>query len=333
MSSPSQPVRERVERRRPASRRPRRTRPPRRRRSGSTTAKSSGFSSRSSSAILPPTSTSSARPPRFCEHAELVLDLRAAGDEHERPLDLAEQAAEVLELGEQEQPRVGGQQLRDALGRGVRAVRRAERVVDVEVAAVRELAREGRVVRRLARVEARVLEHLDALVRRAARAGARATGAIAERRVLALRPAEVRADARPPPRRARAAARASAARRGSACRRRRAPSSSGTLRSARTSTTLPATSRVADGARQPHSAMGSDWKSSIRLPDGSRRYATRPPQSGWSTRRRTTCSRSRRRCVDVVDLEHGERRVARRAELDDAAWPARSKIATARRSP
>ena len=37
------------------------------------------------------------------EHRDLVLDLRAAGDDHERPLDLAEEAAEMLELGEQEQ--------------------------------------------------------------------------------------------------------------------------------------------------------------------------------------------------------------------------------------
>ena len=76
------------------------------------------------------------------QHAELVVDLRAAGDEDERPLDVAEQRAEMLELREQEQPGVGGQQLRDALGRRVRPVRRAEGVVDVQVAAVGELARE-----------------------------------------------------------------------------------------------------------------------------------------------------------------------------------------------
>ena len=48
------------------------------------------------------------------QHAQLVLHLRAAGDEHERPLDLAEQASEVLELREQQETGVGGQQLRDA---------------------------------------------------------------------------------------------------------------------------------------------------------------------------------------------------------------------------
>ena len=51
-----------------------------------------GFSARTSSAILPPISTRSAREPRFVSTADLVLDLRAAGDDHERPLDLAEQA-------------------------------------------------------------------------------------------------------------------------------------------------------------------------------------------------------------------------------------------------
>ena len=47
------------------------------------------------------------------QHADLVVDLGAARDDHERPLDLAEQRAEVLELGEQQQPRVGGQQVGD----------------------------------------------------------------------------------------------------------------------------------------------------------------------------------------------------------------------------
>ena len=96
---------------------------------------------------------------------------------------------------------------------------RAERVVDEEVAPLRELARELGVVLRLARVEARVLEHLDPLVRKE-RAQVLAHGLDPERGILALRPAEVRADADRGSRRARAAARASAARHGCACRRR-----------------------------------------------------------------------------------------------------------------
>ena len=78
-------------------------------------------------------------PAEVLEDAELVRDLGAAGDEHERALDLAEQPPEMLQLGEQEQPSVRGQQLRDADGRGVRPVRGAEGVVDEEVAALGEL--------------------------------------------------------------------------------------------------------------------------------------------------------------------------------------------------
>src|SRR5207244_11707979 len=36
------------------------------------------------------------------EYAELVLDLRAAGDEHERPFDLAEELSQFLELAPQQ---------------------------------------------------------------------------------------------------------------------------------------------------------------------------------------------------------------------------------------
>ena len=42
------------------------------------------------------------------EHGDLVVDLRAAGDEHERPRDLAEKPPEMHELVAQEQSRVGG---------------------------------------------------------------------------------------------------------------------------------------------------------------------------------------------------------------------------------
>ena len=72
-------------------------------------------------------------------------------------------------------------------------MRGAERVVDVDVAAVRELAGEALVVLRLARVEARVLEHADALVRQQLAQPLR-DRRDAERVVDALRPAEMRAD-------------------------------------------------------------------------------------------------------------------------------------------
>ena len=129
------------------------------------------------------------------EHGELVVDLGAARDQDERSLDLAEQAAEVLELGEQQQPRVGGQEVRDRLGRAVRAMRRAERVVDVEIVAVRELAGVPRVVPRLAGVEAGVLEHAQPLVGHET-AQPLLDRSHRERRpvVVGLRPPEVRAD-------------------------------------------------------------------------------------------------------------------------------------------
>jgi hypothetical protein len=208
---------------------------------GSSTSKSSGFSSRSSSAILPPTSTVSARRAELPQHAELVLDLGPANDEHERPLDVAEQPAEVAELVEEQQPRVGGQDVRDGLGRRVGAVRGAEGVVDVEVAAVGELAGEALVVRRLARSK-RVFSSTS--TRSSSRSSwSRSRRARSGRRVLALRPAEVRADAdafAPRSSSSRSVGSAARIRVSSATR----PASSGTFRSARTRTVVPSTSAV-----------------------------------------------------------------------------------------
>ena len=228
MSSPSQPSGRSSTANDAGRPRPPRTPPRRRRRSAARPSKSSGFSTRSCSAILPPMRTRVGPAAEVLEDAELVLDLRAAGDEHERPLDVAEQLAEVRELLLEQQAGVGRKQPGDRLGRGVRAVGRAERVVDVHVAAVRELARVALVVLRLARVEARVLEHVDAVVREQL---AQARG----------RPAPSRTSAGPPPSsaargasrrgspslRGRGAAAASAATRGCACRRRPSRPSAG----------------------------------------------------------------------------------------------------------
>ena len=98
------------------------------------------------------------------EHADLVVDLRAARDEHEGPLDLAEQPAEHLELTLEQKPGVGGKHVCHALGGGVRPVRRAEGVVDVEVPASGEPGCARGIVLRLAGIEAGVLEHLDPVV-------------------------------------------------------------------------------------------------------------------------------------------------------------------------
>ena len=65
----------------------------------------------------------------------------------------------------EQQAGIRGKEVRNAFGGGVRTVRRAERVVHVDVVCIGQpLGRLG-VVLRLAWIEARVLEHLDALVR------------------------------------------------------------------------------------------------------------------------------------------------------------------------
>ena len=127
------------------------------------------------------------------EHPDLVVDLGAAGDRDVGPLGLLDEAPELLQLALEQKAGVGRQQVRDGLRRGVGPVRRAERVVHVDVQVVGELAREGRIVRRLARVEARVLEQPYARVglELAQPFGNRRD---AKRRILALRPAEVRAE-------------------------------------------------------------------------------------------------------------------------------------------
>ena len=92
------------------------------------------------------------------DEADLVGDLEAAQDHDERPRRVAQQAPEDLDLLGHEQAGDRRQVVRDALGGGVRPVRRAERVVDVDLAERRELPRELRVVAGLLRVEAQVLE-------------------------------------------------------------------------------------------------------------------------------------------------------------------------------
>ena len=196
------------------------------------------------------------------QHAELVLDLRAAGDEDERPLDVAEQPAEMLELVEQEQPGVRGQQMRDRLGRRVRAVRGAERVVDVEVAAVGELARVALVVLRLARVEARVLEHGDAVVGQELaqpRLDRRHRGTPRRRLFGRPRCEQTRTSAAPPSSSSWSVGSEARMRVSSATR----PSSSGTLRSDADQDDLAGDVGVANGTRQRRiyaaTAAGSVW--------------------------------------------------------------------------
>ena len=76
---------------------------------------------------------------------------------------MLEHPTEVLELGRHQQPGAGIlDELRDRLGRGMGAMRRAERVVDVDIGQRGKLVGEGRVVLLLLRVEPQVLEQHDA---------------------------------------------------------------------------------------------------------------------------------------------------------------------------
>merc|ERR1719182_504386 len=96
------------------------------------------------------------------DHADLRRDLRAADDRREGALRLRDGAVKVVELLLEEE---AGDRRREvlghALGRAVRAVRRAEGVVDEEVGVRRELLGELGDVLLLLLVEARVLEKED----------------------------------------------------------------------------------------------------------------------------------------------------------------------------
>ncbi len=89
---------------------------------------------------------------------DLVGHLGAAEDGRERVLGVLDQLRQRGELALHEQARVRRQQLGDPDGRGVGAVRRPERVVDVDVGVGRELRGELRVVGLFLGVEPEVLE-------------------------------------------------------------------------------------------------------------------------------------------------------------------------------
>ena len=94
---------------------------------------------------------------------ELVGDLGAAEHGDERTLRMLEHPAEILDLLAHQQ--AGCRFLHvthDALGRGVRAVRRPEGVVHVDVGELRQLLREPGVVLLFLAVEAQVLQQHDA---------------------------------------------------------------------------------------------------------------------------------------------------------------------------
>src|SRR5436309_12969221 len=81
---------------------------------------------------------------QLAQDAELVLHLGAAGNEHERSLDFAEQLAQLIQLTLEQYARVRRQQLGHADRGGVGPVNRPERVLDEQGAFVGELASEDR---------------------------------------------------------------------------------------------------------------------------------------------------------------------------------------------
>jgi hypothetical protein len=147
-------------------------------------------------AIAPPMSMQSTLGSSCSITSSLPLILAPPRIATNGPLRLGERAPEIRELLLHEQPGHRGRRMpRDALGARVRAVRRAEGVVHVQVAEPRELARERVVVLLLAGKEARVLEQEHAAVGHA------------PRRLLRARPPSCRRTRRCAPGAARRAAR------------------------------------------------------------------------------------------------------------------------------
>ena len=133
------------------------------------------------------------------DDADLVGHLRAADDRDERAPGVVEDPGQRLDLALQQAP--GGRVLDvldDADRRGVRAVRRAERVVDVEVGQRAEALGELRVVLRLARLEADVLEHHDVAVGHVVEVRRERDLGAEQARRGARRPARARTPARGP---------------------------------------------------------------------------------------------------------------------------------------
>ena len=181
----------------PASRRRRRTTRRRRRRRGSTAANEKGFSTRTSSAIFPPISTASARAPRFSSTPTLSSTFAPPETITNGRSTSPSSAPRCSSSSSSSRPAYAGSSSRDADRRGVRAVRRAECVVHVEVAALGELAGEALVVLRLARDRSACSRARWTRSSATSSASRSRTGAIENfgAVLLGLRPAEVRADA------------------------------------------------------------------------------------------------------------------------------------------
>ncbi len=95
------------------------------------------------------------------KQVELGRDLGAADQRDHRPLRVFERGAERLEFGLHVLAGRRRQQMRQRLDRGMRPVRRRERIIDIDIAERRQLAGEVGVVLLLARVEAQILQQRD----------------------------------------------------------------------------------------------------------------------------------------------------------------------------
>ena len=111
--------------------------------------------------MAPPMISTSTLAMQIAEQVELGRNLGAADDGGDRPLRRVERLAERLELGLHGAAGIGRQHVAEAFGRGMRAVRGGEGVVDIDVAELGERGDEGRIVLFLAGVEARVLQAED----------------------------------------------------------------------------------------------------------------------------------------------------------------------------
>src|SRR6202022_1004980 len=95
---------------------------------------------------------------------DLRVQDRAADDRNQRMRWVGHDPTQRRDLALYQESRYGRQVLRDSGGRGVGPMRRAEGVVDVELAKGGQLPGEVGVVFRLSRMEADVLQHYDLAV-------------------------------------------------------------------------------------------------------------------------------------------------------------------------
>ena len=96
------------------------------------------------------------------DHADLIRNLRAAEDDHERLRRFGQLVGKILDFLLHQETHGGLlHELRDAGGAGVRAMRRAESIVHVKVAEFRQRFRKRGIVRFFARMEPDVLEQRD----------------------------------------------------------------------------------------------------------------------------------------------------------------------------